>query len=139
MTSQSLQLLQLNIEYGGTGVDFAAVISVIEKSSASVVALQEGCGRVPEVAAALGWPHFDVRTQVVSRLPLLDPPAATAGAILVEVEPGRTMAIINVHPASRGYGPKRLAMGEPLRRVLRRERRLRVGELQPSLDAATEL
>lgn len=139
MTTQPLQLLQLNIEYGGTGVDFAAVISVIEKSAASVVALQEGCGNVPEIASALGWPYFDVRTQVVSQLPLLDPPAATAGVILVEVEPGRMVAVINVHPASRGYGPIRLAKGESLPRVLRRERRLRVGELQPSLDAAADL
>ena len=139
VTGQPLQLLQLNIEYGGTGVDFATVISVINTSGASVVALQEGCGRVPEVARALGWPFFDVRTQVVSRVPLLDPPVPSAGVVFVEVEPGRVVAIVNVHPASRAYGPFRLAKGEPLRRVLRRERRLRVGELQPSIDASTAL
>ena len=139
MTATPLTLLQLNIEYGGTGVDFAAVIAVINKSKASVVALQEGCGQVPEVAAQLGWPFFDVRTQVVSQVPLLDPPSPTGGVVLVEVEPGRVVAVINVHPASRAYGPFRLIKGEPLRRVLRRERRLRVAELQPSLDASTAL
>ena len=139
MTVTPLQLLQLNIEYGGTGVDFAAVIAVINKSGASVVALQEACGRVPEIAADLGWPYFDVRTQVVSQLPLLDPPVPAAGVVFVEVEPGRVVAIVNVHPASRRYGPFRLAKGEPLRRVLRRERRLRLAELQPSLDAAVLL
>jgi endonuclease/exonuclease/phosphatase family metal-dependent hydrolase len=134
-----LRLLQLNIEYGGTGVDFAAVIAVINTSEASVVALQEGCGQVAEVAAQLGWPFFDVRTQVVSKVPLLDPPSPKAGVVLVEVEPGRVVAMANVHPASRAYGPFRLAKGERLRRVLRRERRLRVAELQPSIDAATAL
>jgi len=139
VTRQPLHLLQLNIEYGGTGVDFAAVIAVINKSGASVVALQEGCGQVPEIAATLGWPFFDVRTQVVSQVPLLDPPVPTAGVVLVELELGRVIAIINVHPASRAYGPFRLAKGEPLRRVLRRERRLRVAQLRPSIDASTAL
>lgn len=139
MIGQPLRLLQLNIEYGGTGVDFGAVIAVIKKSGASVVALQEGCGQVPEISAQLEWPYFDVRSQVVSQVPLLDPPSPKAGVVLLEVEPGRVIAIVNVHPASRAYGPFRLAKGEQLRRVLRRERRLRLAELQPSLDAATEL
>lgn len=139
MTAKPLCLLQLNIEYGGAGVDFSAVISVINKSGASLVALQEGCGQVPEIAARLGWPFFDVRTQVVSQVPLLDPREPIAGVVLAEVEPGRVFAVINVHPASRGYGPFRLAKGEPLRRVLRREQKLRVAELQPSLDAAKAL
>jgi endonuclease/exonuclease/phosphatase family metal-dependent hydrolase len=55
------------------------------------------------------------------------------------MEPGRVVAIVNVHPASRAYGPFRLAKGESLRRVLRRERQLRVAELQPSIDASTAL
>ena len=101
-------LLQLNIEYGGTGVSFDAVVDTIKASGAPVVALQEGCTQVPAIAAALGWPYFDNRTQVVSQLPLLDPPGASAGVIYLEVEPGRVVAIVNVHPASRGYGATRL-------------------------------
>ncbi|MEO8106145.1 MAG: endonuclease/exonuclease/phosphatase family protein [Actinomycetes bacterium] len=132
----ALDLVQLNIEYGGMGVSFDAVIETIRASEAPVAALQEGCGQIPRIADALGWPYFDNRTQVVSRLPLLDPPEPGAGLIYVEIEPGRVVAIINVHPASRGYGATRLGKGESMRRVMRRERRLRVGELQPSLDAA---
>ncbi|HUV48865.1 MAG TPA: endonuclease/exonuclease/phosphatase family protein [Actinomycetes bacterium] len=139
MTTSSLNLLQLNIEYGGTGVSFDAVVETIRSSSAPVAALQEGCGRVPDIAAALGWPYFDNRTQVVSQLPLLDPPRPTAGVIYVELEPGRVVALINVHPASRGYGATRLSKGERLPRVLRREQLVRVGELRPSLDAAAAL
>ena len=134
-----LRLLQLNIEYGGTGVDFAAVIDVIGSSGASVAALQEGCGNVPRVASALGWPYYNVRTQVVSTLPLLDPPDASNGVVFVEVEPGRVVGIVNVHPPSRGYGAFRLERGEPEGRVLRRERRVRLRALQPSLDAASGL
>lgn len=137
--STHLGLLQLNIEYGGTGVSFDAVIDTIRSSGAPVAALQEGCGRVPDIATALGWPYFDNRTQVVSQFPLLDPPEPTAGVVYVELEREQVVAIINVHPASRGYGPMRLARGERLARVLRRERGLRVRELQPSLDAAAAL
>jgi endonuclease/exonuclease/phosphatase family metal-dependent hydrolase len=133
-----LQLLQLNIEYGGTGVDFDKVVEVILSSGAPVAALQEGCGSMPRLAAALGWPYVDNRTQVVSQLPLLDPPAASDGVVFVEVEPGRIVAIVNVHPPSRGYGPFRVAK-EPERRVMRRERRVRLSALQPSLDAARAL
>lgn len=137
--STTLSLLQLNIEYGGTGVDFDAVVAAIEMADAEVLALQEGCGNVPRVAAALGWPYFDNRTQVVSKYPLLDPPSPTAGVVLVELERGRVLAIVNVHPASRRYGPFRLLKGDPPRRVRRIERRVRVADLQPSLDAAEML
>lgn len=137
--SATISLLQLNIEYGGTGVDFDAVIGAIEHTDAQVVALQEGCGNVPRVADALDWPYFDNRTQVVSRYPLLDPASPTAGVILVELEPGRVLAIVNVHPSSRRYGPIRLAKGDPPRQVRRRERRIRLRDLQPSLDATEAL
>ena len=137
-----LHLLQLNIEYGGTGVDFDAVVKVIRSSGAPIAALQEGCGNVPRIASALGWPYYDVRTQLVSTLPLLDPPAtggaASDGVVFVEVEPGRVVALVNVHPPSRGFGPFRVQR-EPERRVMRRERRVRLAALQPSLDAARSL
>ena len=134
-----LRLLQLNIEYGGTGVDFDKVVEAIEVSGASVAALQEGCGNVPRLASALGWPYGDNRTQVVSKLPLLDPPSASDGVVFVELEPGRVVAIVNVHPPSRGYGPFRVGRGEPASRVMGRERRIRLSAIQPSLDAAREL
>ena len=138
-----LRLLQLNIEYGGTGVDLDLVVEAIRVSGASVAALQEGCGNIPRIAAALGWSYFDNRTQVVSQLPLLDPPVASdhepsRGVVLVEVMPGRVVGLVNVHPPSRGYGPFRVQRGRP-RQVMRRERRVRLSALQPSLDAACSL
>jgi len=52
-----LRLLQLNIEYGGTGVDFDQVVDVVRQSRASVAAIHEGCGNMPRLAAALHWPY----------------------------------------------------------------------------------
>ena len=131
-----LRLLQLNIEYGGTGVDFEKVVDVVLESGAVVAAIQEGCGAMPRLAAGLGWPYVDNRTQVVSQHPLLDPPDPSGGSVLVEVEPGRVVAIVNVHPPSRRYGPFRVAKGEGDERLLASERRIRLSALQPSLDAA---
>ena len=131
-----LTLLQLNIEYGGTGVDFDKVVQVVRESGATVAAVQEGCGNMPRLSEALGWPYVDNRSQVVSQLPLLDPPGAAHGVVLVELEPRRVIAIVNVHPPSRRYGPFRVSKG---RGLIAHERRIRLAALQPSLDAARQL
>ncbi len=139
MTALALTMMQFNIEYGGTGVDFSAVPRAIEQCGADVVAVQEACGQMPAIAEALGWPYFDNRTQVVSRYPLLDPPDPTAGVVLVEGAPGEVFAVINVHPTSRVYGPSRVAHVADVERVVRRECRTRLHELLPSLRAAESL
>jgi endonuclease/exonuclease/phosphatase family metal-dependent hydrolase len=139
VTTLVLTVMQFNIEYGGTGVDFSAVPRAIESAGADVVAVQEACGQMPAIAEALGWPHFDNRTQVVSRYPLLDPPEPTAGVVLVEGAPGEVFAVVNVHPTSRAYGPTKLAAGADVERVVRRECRSRLHELLPSIRAAETL
>ena len=139
VTALALTMMQFNIEYGGTGVDFAAVPRAIEQAGADVVAVQEACGQMPAIAEALGWPFFDNRTQVVSRYPLLDPPDPTAGVVLVEGAPGEVFAVVNVHPTSRVYGPSRVAHVADVERVVRRECRTRLHELLPSLRAAETL
>ena len=48
-------------------------------------------------------------------------------------------AVINVHPPSLGYGPTRLAKKTPPEKVMRRERRVRVGALEHSLRHAQRL
>jgi len=45
----------------------------IKKSGADVVGIEEGGGEIPQIAHALGWRYYDVRMQIVSRLPLVDP------------------------------------------------------------------
>ena len=136
MSVQALRIMQFNIEYGGDGVDFSSVTKAINAAEADVVAIQEGCGKMAQIAADLGWAYYDARSQVVSRYPLLNPTSAMGGAIFVEVSPRSVVAIINVHPPSRGYGPTRLVNGASVAQVLRRERKLRVSALEPSVAAA---
>jgi endonuclease/exonuclease/phosphatase family metal-dependent hydrolase len=139
MRSTSLNIMQFNIEYGGDGVDFSSVGKAIREAGADVVAIQEGCGKMAKIATDLGWPFYDARTQVVSKYPLLNPPSSIGGAILVEVTPSKVLAVINVHPPSRAYGPTLLARGIELKRVLRKERRVRLSALLPSLEAAKQM
>ena len=131
--------MQFNIEYGGHGVDFASVAKAIRAASADVVAVQEACATMPEIAADLGWPYWDARTQVVSKFPLITPQPVRRGSILVEVEPGQVFGVINIHPPSRGYGPSAAARGRKPRALVRRERRIRMPDLQMALQAAGEL
>jgi endonuclease/exonuclease/phosphatase family metal-dependent hydrolase len=135
----TLRVMQFNIELGGEGVDFSSVARAIVASDAQVVAIQEACGRMPQIASDLGWAHYDVRSQVVSKFPLLTPSDAAEGAILVEVVQGQVIAIINVHPPSRGYGPSRVERGVGVGQVLRRERKVRLASLRPQLDYAAKL
>lgn len=139
MSVRPLSVMQFNIEYGGLGVNFDSVPKAIEAAQADVVAVQEGCGQMARVAASLGWEYFDVRTQVASRFPLLNPGSGDGAPVYVEVEPGRIVAVINVHPPSRGYGPSRLARGVPQERVMRRELKVRTSALAPSLAHAQTL
>ncbi len=136
---RALRVMQFNIEFGGQGVEFSSVAKAIVAADAQVVAVQEACGRMPEIASDLGWAHYDVRSQVVSMYPLLTPSDAAEGAVLVELCEGHVLALINVHPPSRGYGPTRVDRGANARQVLRRERKVRLAELKPKLDYAAEL
>ena len=50
------------------------VARAIRASGADVVGIEEGGGEIPQIAHALGWRYYDIRMQIVSRLPLVDPP-----------------------------------------------------------------
>jgi endonuclease/exonuclease/phosphatase family metal-dependent hydrolase len=132
-------MMQFNIEYGGHGVDFSSVAKAIHAASADVVAVQEACATMPEIAADLGWPSWDARTQVVSKFPLITPQPVRRGSILVEVEPGQVFVVVNIHPPSRGYGPSAAERGLKPRALVRRERRIRMPDLDMALQAADEL
>lgn len=145
-----LRVMTFNIENGGTGVDFASVSKAIEAARADVVAINEGYGNIPRLARDLGWPYYDLRTQVVSRFPLLNPPGSrfalrpgaqtTDGrAVLVEVAPGRVAAVINVHLPAIRYSPFKIQQGASARQVVAVERRIRVSALQRPLATARNL
>ena len=133
-----VRVMQLNIEYGGTLVDFDSVPAAIEAADADVVALQEAYGNTCKVAAATGWEYCDARTQTISRYPLITPQQRDALEVLVAVEPGQVFAVINVHLSSTGYGPNKAAAGASETELVAGEKK-RVTELQPALDATARL
>jgi endonuclease/exonuclease/phosphatase family metal-dependent hydrolase len=133
-----VRVMQFNIEYGGTLVDFDSVPAAIEAAGADVVALQEAYGNTCRVAKAAGWEYCDVRTQTISRYPLITPQERGALEVLVAVEPGQVFAVINVHLSSAGYGPNKAAAGASQSELVAGERQ-RLSELQPALDAAARL
>ena len=134
-----LRVAEFNIEYGGTHVDFDKVVAAIRKSGADVVGVEEAQTHVPRLARALGWPYFSVRMQVVSRLPLIDPPGGNSIYIFVQIAPGQVVAMENVHLHSNPYGPYRVRAGETRKQVVERERRLRLPAVRPSLRKAKAL
>jgi imidazolonepropionase-like amidohydrolase/endonuclease/exonuclease/phosphatase family metal-dependent hydrolase len=130
-----LRVMTFNVEYGGTGVDFGKVVEAIELARADVVGLEEPEGNAPAIAAALGWKHVDLRSDVISRFPILDPPGGDGRYVLVEVRPAEVVALANVHLPSDPYGPQWLVDGRPLVEVLELERRVRLSKLEPVLRA----
>jgi endonuclease/exonuclease/phosphatase family metal-dependent hydrolase len=149
--SAHLRVMSFNIENGGTGVAFSSVSKAIEAAHADVVAVNEGYGNIPRLARALHWPYYDIGTQIVSRLPLIAPPAndrfrfppgahTTDGrAMFVEVSPGRVVAVINVHLPSTPYSPFKVQQGATAHQIRVLERHERVSALKRPLRTARRL
>jgi hypothetical protein len=134
-----LKVMTFNIEYGGEGVDFSSVPKAIEAAGADVVGVEEAWANIPKIADALGWPYYDVRMQIVSRLPLLDPPEGKGVYTFVEVAPGKVAAIGNLHLPSDQYGPNLVRDGTSADEVMASEEHLRVPALTPTVDAMAPL
>ncbi len=136
--SARLRVMTFNIEYGGTHVSFEKVVEVIRRSGADIVGIQEAEGNLERLASELGW-HFDLQNYAISRFPLLNPGAAQGRYVLVEVQPGKVVALLNVHLPSDPYGPDLVRDGASPDEVLALERSLRTPKIRPYLDAAKEL
>jgi hypothetical protein len=135
-----LKVMEFNIEYGGELVDFSAVLDAIVAGGASVVAIEEACGNMEKIARDLGWPYFDQRSQVVSKHPLLAPEEAGGLSTFLEIEPGRVVAIVNVHLPDERYGPFEIGgEGADAQHVLAIEEAERVPAIEEALRVATEL
>ena len=130
--------MEFNIEYGGTLVDFGSVVDAIRASGADVVGIEEAWGNIPRLAGALGW-NYDIRLQIVSRYPLVDPPGADGIYTFVAVAPGRVVAMGNVHLPSDPYGPFKVLGGAKAEGVLALERNVRLPAVEPSLEALSSL
>ena len=139
--SQTLELnvMEFNIEYGGNNVD-SSVVEAIQAADADVVAIEEAYGKMPRLAAELGWPYYDAGLQLASRFPLLAPPESDGLYTYVAVRPGRVVAIGNVHLPSTRYGPFQIERNDAKpEEVMEIERNLRLPAVEPSLDAVSAL
>ena len=126
---QSLEVMVFNIEYGGDLIDFRKVVEAIRAGGAPVVAIEEAWAQMPRLANALGWPYYDKRTQLVSRLPLVERRGEHAAYTLVETSPGCAVAIVNVHLPSDPYGPDRVRAGAGWAEVEALERKTRLASI----------
>jgi hypothetical protein len=134
----SLRVMEFNVEYGGTVVDFSGVPAAIEAAGADVVAIEEGYANMPAIAESVGWPYYDNRSQVMSRFPILRPPGDRP-YVLVEVAPGRVIALANVHLPSTSYGPTQVRKGATAEELEATEEHKRLPVIEPVLQDLQEL
>jgi hypothetical protein len=150
----TLRVMTFNIFYGGdewnldTGQwcvrpagcpeTMTEVVQTIRAADPDVIGFQEGTANECVIADRLGW-YCEPRLQLISRLPLIDPPGADGAYAFVELSPGRVAAIGNVHLPSDPYGPYWVRDGVPKPDVLELERTLRLPAIQRELRALSEL
>jgi endonuclease/exonuclease/phosphatase family metal-dependent hydrolase len=135
----SLSIMTFNIEYGGTVVDFDKILLAVRRADADVVAFNEAYGKVAKLGRLTGYAYVSRRLDLVSRYPIVDAPGSGGRYVFVQLAPGNVVAVANVHLSSSDYGPRRLLDGWSRRKVLRAERRLRVPDLRPFLQATEDL
>ena len=131
----SLSVLVFNVEYGGTPATDAVMADV----DADVVSVLESYNRLPKIAAAAGYPYYDVGLQILSKYPILEPSGAHGRYAYIEVRPGRAVALVNTHLDYVRDGPNRLRRGVPVRDVLATEKRARLSTIQTLLPSVERL
>ena len=107
------------------------VVEAIQAADPDIVALEEAVTNAGRIAAALGWASWSDRSQVISRYPIVEPADGVGVYVLVEVRPGRVVAVASVHPPAEPYGPELAGRGGTEAEVIELERRIRL----PKLDA----
>jgi len=133
-----LRVMSFNIEWGGAKISFANVVEAIRLSGADIVGIQEAEGNLKRLAADLDW-NYNLRNYVISRFPLIEPPGADGRYVYVEVEPGKIVAIANVHLPSDPYGPDALRDGATIEEALGLERAVRLPRILPYLEVLPPL
>ncbi len=133
-----LRVMTFNIWYGGGQVGFGEVVEAISAADADIVGLQEMDGRTRELADRLGW-HADEARHVVSRYPLFHPPGGEGLHDLVEIRPGRFVAVANVHLPATPYGPEEIRDGGTPDEVMALERETRLSAVEPYVEALAKL
>ena len=134
-----LRVMEFNIEYGGTVIRFRSMVEAIQAADADVVGIEEGEGNIPRLAKALDYPYYNVRLQIVSRFPLIDPPHGNGLYLFVELSPGQVVALANVHLPAGPYSPNLIRRGAKLKTILQIERSVRVPAVKPAVTALSGL
>ncbi|MBL8061439.1 MAG: endonuclease/exonuclease/phosphatase family protein [Anaerolineales bacterium] len=137
--SFEFKLMTFNIEYGGTNVDFSKVVEVIQKTDPHTVAIEEAFGHIPRLADELGWKYYDTRLQIVSQLPLLDPPDGEGIYTFVQIAPGKIVAVSNVHLPNDPEGSFAVLKGATAEQIVELEKKARLPYIQPHLDVLPRL
>jgi len=119
-TGAPLRVMTLNIFYGGDELNLkngqfchdadgcpetlTQVIEEVRRAAPDVVGFEEGEHNACVIAQALGW-NCSARMQVISRLPIVDPPGGNGTYVFIPISPGKVVAMMNVHLPSDPYGP----------------------------------
>ncbi|HZN02353.1 MAG TPA: endonuclease/exonuclease/phosphatase family protein, partial [Candidatus Polarisedimenticolia bacterium] len=145
-----LRVMNLNIFYGGDELNLqngnfcvradgcpetlALVVEEIRRADPDVVGIEEGEHNACAIAQALGW-NCSARMQIISRLPLIDPPGGDGVYLFVQIAPGKVVAMMNVHLPSDPYGPYVVRDGGTADEVHALETSVRLPAIQEQLAA----
>ncbi len=133
-TPMTLKVMEFNIEYGGTTVDFAKVVEAVKAAGPDVIGLEEAETNTSRLARAAGYPYWSNAMQVVSRYPLLEPPDAKGSYLFVQLQPGICVALSNVHLPSDAPGPTMIRKGKTAEQVIAMEEKVRLPFIQGQLQ-----
>jgi len=144
----TLRVMTFNVWYGGEQVSLAKVGEAIRAAEADIVGVQEADGNLDAIAAAAGMSYVDPRRRLLSRWPIFDSgagerterdaaPYSVTGLdrnaihAWVMVQPGKVVAVANVHLSSEPSGTALARRGAPLAEVLAAEEATHVIEARP--------
>jgi hypothetical protein len=130
-----VKVMTFNIEYGGDGVSLDKVFEAIKLADPDVIGVNEPGKNLPKIAEAAGYPHYDESRQLMSKFPIKAPVDADPRYAYVEVQPGRYIAVSDIHLTSAPYGPNIIARKDAdLNEVLAVENRNRVPEATAAME-----
>jgi exonuclease III len=135
----TLNVMEFNIEYGGTQVSFANVVEAVKQAQPDIIGLEEAETNTGKLAQAAGYPYWSDATQIVSRYPILSPADAKGNYVLIELAPGRGVALANVHLPSDDPGPQAIRRGAPVETVVATETKVRLPYIQTELEVLPPL
>ncbi len=130
-----LDVLVFNVEYGGG----PATDEAIRRVNADVVGVLESYDRLPEIAAATGYPYFNTSLQILSKYPILEPSGGDGQYAFIEIQPGFAVVLCNIHLDYVRYGPDGLRAGLAVEDVIATENAVRTSAIAGQLQTLPPL